>query len=75
MKKAYYLSEQEALEQLETSHQGLTTAQVEERRKIHGLNKLDEPPKVTLLQRFFQQLKDPMLIRGILRGGRIRQTK
>ena len=62
MKKAYYLSEQEALEQLETSHQGLTTAQVEERRKIHGLNKLDEPPKVTLLQRFFQQLKDPMLI-------------
>ena len=62
MKKVYALTEKEILDQLETTPQGLTTAQAEERRKIHGLNKLDEPPKVTLLQRFLQQLKDPMLI-------------
>ncbi len=62
MNKPYGLTEQEVLDQLETTSQGLTTAQAEERRKVHGLNKLDEPPKVTILQRFLQQLKDPMLI-------------
>ncbi len=62
MNKPYGRTEQEVLDQLETTSQGLTTAQAEERRKVHGLNKLDEPPKVTILQRFLQQLKDPMLI-------------
>ena len=62
MNKPYAQSEEAILQHLETTAQGLTTQQAQERRKIYGRNKLDEPPKVTLLQRFFQQLKDPMLI-------------
>ncbi len=62
MNKPYGLSEGEVLEQLNTTAQGLTTQEAEKRRKTYGLNKLDEPPKVTLFQRFLQQLKDPMLI-------------
>ena len=62
MKKPYAQSEEAILQHLETTPQGLTTQQAEERRKVYGRNKLDEPPKVTLLQRFLQQLKDPMLI-------------
>ena len=62
MNKPYAQSEEAILQHLETTPQGLTTQQAEERRKVYGRNKLDEPPKVTLLQRFLQQLKDPMLI-------------
>ncbi len=62
MNKPYAQSEEAVLQHLETTTQGLTTQQAEERRKVYGRNKLDEPPKVTLLQRFLQQLKDPMLI-------------
>ena len=62
MNKPYAQSEEAILQYLETTPQGLTTQQAEERRKVYGRNKLDEPPKVTLLQRFLQQLKDPMLI-------------
>ena len=62
VKKPYGQTQEEILEQLQTTEQGLTTQEAENRRKIHGMNKLDEPPKVTILQRFLQQLKDPMLI-------------
>ncbi len=62
MNKPYAQTEEAILQHLETTTQGLTTQQAEERRKVYGRNKLDEPPKVTLLQRFLQQLKDPMLI-------------
>ena len=62
MKKTYGMTEQETLEKLQTTPQGLTTQEAEQRRAVYGKNKLDEPPKVTLLQRFLQQLKDPMLI-------------
>jgi Ca2+-transporting ATPase len=56
------MTEQETLEKLQTTPQGLTTQEAEQRRRVCGRNKLDQPPKVTLLQRFLQQLKDPMLI-------------
>ena len=62
MKEFYGRTEQEVLEKLDTTAQGLSTAQAESRRKTYGANRLAQPPKVTLLQRFLQQLKDPMLI-------------
>ena len=45
-----------------TSREGLTSAEAEKRLETYGKNKLAEPEKATLLQRFFAQLKDPMLI-------------
>ena len=62
MKEFYGRTEQEVLEKLDTTAQGLSTAQAENRRKTYGANRLAQPPKETLLQRFLQQLKDPMLI-------------
>ena len=44
------------------SSEGLTSAQAEERLAKYGPNKLKEAEKPTLLQRFIEQLKDPMLI-------------
>ena len=41
---------------------GLTAEEAAARLDRHGPNKLQEAPKATLLQRFFQQLKDPMLL-------------
>ena len=60
--KEYTLSVQQALERQQTTEEGLTTQQAQERREKYGPNKLKEAPKPTLLQRFVEQLKDPMLI-------------
>ena len=60
--KEYTRSPQELLEQLQTTPQGLSEAQAAERLAQHGPNQLKEAEKPTLLQRFLQQLKDPMLI-------------
>ena len=62
MKKTYTQSAQEVLQDLGVSAEGLTTAQAQERLEKYGPNKLKEAEKPTLLQRFIQQLKDPMLI-------------
>ena len=62
MKKAYTQSAEEVLQGLNTTAEGLTTAEAQKRRDTYGPNKLKEAPKPTLLQRFLAQLKDPMLI-------------
>ncbi|MBO7252681.1 MAG: HAD-IC family P-type ATPase, partial [Oscillospiraceae bacterium] len=62
MKKTYTQSAEEVLRDLGVGAEGLTTAQAQERLAKYGLNKLKEAEKPTLLQRFIQQLKDPMLI-------------
>ena len=62
MKKTYTQSAEEVLRDLGATPEGLTTAQAEERLAKYGPNKLKEAPKPTLMQRFLQQLKDPMLI-------------
>ncbi|NLI20263.1 MAG: HAD-IC family P-type ATPase, partial [Clostridiales bacterium] len=51
-----------ALTALETSPQGLTDEQAAQRLSRHGLNKLAEGRKITLLQRFLRQLADPMIL-------------
>ena len=62
MKKTYTQSAEEVLQELGVGADGLTTAQAEERLAKYGPNKLKEAEKPTLIQRFIEQLKDPMLI-------------
>ena len=62
MKKTYTQSAEEVLSQLQVGKEGLTSAEAQERLQKYGPNKLKEGEKPTLLQRFLQQLKDPMLI-------------
>jgi len=62
MKKSYTQSAEEVLQELGVGADGLTTAQAQERLAKYGPNKLKEAEKPTLLQRFIEQLKDPMLI-------------
>ncbi len=62
MEKRYAQSADQVLQELDTSPEGLTSKQAEERLAKYGPNKLAEGKKPTWLQRFFSQLKDPMLI-------------
>ncbi len=60
--KSYELSAEEVLQQEDASLDGLTSHEAARRLEEHGPNKLKEAQKATLLQRFIEQLKDPMLI-------------
>ena len=69
MKKTYTQSAQEVLQELGVTAEGLTSAQAQERLAKYGPNKLKEAEKPTLLQRFIEQLKDPMLIILLVAAG------
>lgn len=57
------LSADEVLGQLETTPtKGLTSAEVEKRQQIHGLNQLREKPRATFLQLVFAQLKSFVIV-------------
>ena len=59
----YYLEPVErVLAEVDSGAGGLTAEQAAQRLAQDGRNKLDEAEKATLLQRFFAELKDPMLI-------------
>ena len=62
MKKTYLQSSEEVLQRLHLTTEGLTTEEAKRRLTTYGYNKLKQAPKATWLQRFVQQLKDPMLI-------------
>ena len=62
MKTAYTQSPEDVLQALGVGAEGLTTGQAEKRLARHGPNKLKEAEKPTLLRRFLEQLKDPMLM-------------
>ena len=62
MEKEYLKSSEEILQELQTSHQGLTDQQAENRLAQYGENRLQEGRKTTMLERFVEELKDPMLI-------------
>ncbi|MBE6940135.1 MAG: cation-translocating P-type ATPase [Ruminococcaceae bacterium] len=62
MEEMYRKTAQEVLSAMETGAQGLAEEEARLRKERYGLNKLKEAEKETLLQRFFKQLKDPMLI-------------
>ena len=55
-------SPEQVLKELDASEEGLSQEQAGERLSRFGLNKLAEGKKITLLQRFLQQLSDPMII-------------
>lgn len=60
--KFYNQQLSEVFSQLKSSENGLTSAQASELLEKNGENKLDEAEKITLFQRFIEQLKDPMII-------------
>ena len=62
MSELYQRTQDDILTELESSASGLSEEQDEERLERYGENKLAEAKKTTVLQRFFQQLKDPMLL-------------
>ena len=62
MSELYQRTQDDILTDLESSASGLSEEQAEERLERYGENKLAEAKKTTVLQRFFQQLKDPMLL-------------
>lgn len=60
--KYYCEDSNEVLARLESAQEGLSAREADARLAKHGPNKLAEAKKETLLQRFFAQLKDPMII-------------
>ena len=53
---------EEVLKSLDTSIDGLSTAQAKERLDAYGYNELDEGEKLSLLSKFIDQFKDLMII-------------
>ncbi len=62
MQKTYTLSTQQVLDKLGVTTEGLSAQEAGKRLEQYGPNKLKEAAKPSLLQRFLNQLKDPMLI-------------
>ena len=60
--KAYCKDFQDVLKAVDSTAEGLSARQAQERLAKYGPNKLKEAEKPTLFQRFLTQLKDPMLI-------------
>ena len=59
----HYLETTDAvLKELKSDVNGLTAAEAAERLKTYGSNRLDEPPKPTLLQKMLEQFKNPMIL-------------
>ena len=58
----YTKNKEEVLKELETSVDGLSTAEAGARLEKYGENKLAEGKKVSLIARFFKQFKDVMVI-------------
>ena len=62
MHKEYAQTADQVLSDLQSGPEGLSAAQAESCLAEYGPNRLREAPKATLLQRFLQQLRDPMLL-------------
>ena len=60
--KSYELSAEDVLREQQSDPGGLTGQEAGKRLEQYGPNKLKEAKKATLLERFIDQLKDPMLI-------------
>ncbi len=59
----FYLEEQAAVfSHVNSSAEGITTAEAEKRLAANGKNKLKEGKKKTIMQRILEQLSDPMII-------------
>ncbi len=58
----HLMTHEEVLEKLHSTPDGLTNEEASKRLSANGRNKLTEAKKDSLLKRFLNQLKDPMLI-------------
>ncbi|MBQ6466523.1 MAG: cation-translocating P-type ATPase [Clostridia bacterium] len=59
----YYLESVDVvLKDLNTTGNGLSSAEAEKRLSENGKNKLEEAKKEPLIKRFFDQMKDPMIV-------------
>ena len=59
----FYLEQIESVfKHINSSEQGLSTAEAERRLAENGKNKLEEGKKKTTIQRVLEQLSDPMII-------------
>lgn len=58
----YAKTEDEVVQALGTSKEGLTTSEVEKRLATYGANELEEGKKKSLAQKFFEQFKDLMIL-------------
>tara|TARA_B110000305_G_scaffold86264_1_gene97154 strand:- start:7284 stop:10172 length:2889 start_codon:yes stop_codon:yes gene_type:complete len=54
------LNSDETIHALDTDLNGLSEQEVQNRRSLHGMNKLKEPEKTSSLLRFFSQYHDPL---------------
>ena len=62
MKEYYSESAENVIAEQKTSSEGLSTEEAGKRLEQYGPNRLEEEKKPSLLKRFFDQLKDPMLL-------------
>lgn len=62
MDKFYLISKQDILNQFNSNEKGLTTVEATERLEKNGKNELEQGKKKSLLQKFFAQFKDVMII-------------
>ena len=60
--KLYCEDVERALEQAQSSREGLTSAEAQQRLAANGRNKLAEAKKDSLVKRFFMQMADPMIL-------------
>ena len=59
---AYTQTEEQVLSSVQSTKEGLTSAQAKERLEKYGPNALQAGEKTTLLQKFINQFKDFMII-------------
>ena len=60
--KLYCEDVERALEQAQSSREGLTSAEAQQRLAANGKNRLAEAKKDSLIKRFFKQMADPMIL-------------
>lgn len=60
--KEYLSEKEEVLKSLETTSQGLSGEEAQRRLEKYGKNRLEEGRRITLIERFFGELTDPMII-------------
>ncbi|MYL63729.1 calcium-translocating P-type ATPase, SERCA-type [Bacillus hwajinpoensis] len=58
----YNMTKGEVVEELETSEGGISSDEVERRRKVFGLNQLDEAERPSMILMFLAQFKDFMVV-------------
>ncbi len=60
--KFYCEEKEQVISELNSSENGLSSAEAEKRLNEHGKNKLKEAKKDSIIKQFFKQMADPMII-------------